>query len=124
MRDYNIEVHQRVEFIRSVVKSANASGIVYGNSGGKDCTLVGILCKMACDNTVGIMMPCGSKRNLEEDKAHAEAVAGQFSIETRLIDLCDVKNEFVQAVGVDNVNIAPRLRMTTLYAIAANENRL
>ncbi|MCL2282313.1 MAG: NAD(+) synthase, partial [Fibromonadales bacterium] len=25
---------------------------------------------------------------------------------------------------VDNVNIAPRLRMTTLYAIAANENRL
>jgi NAD+ synthase len=131
MRNYELETKQRVEFIRSVVESAGASGIVYGNSGGKDCTLVGILCKMACDNTVGIIMPCGSKRNYEIDKNDAESIAQQFGIATRLIDLSNIKNEFVGVVGEKAqisdsalANIAPRLRMATLYAVAASENRL
>lgn len=63
MRDYQAEYEGRVAFIRELVKNAGASGIVYGNSGGKDSALVGILCKAACDNTVGIIMPCASKRN-------------------------------------------------------------
>jgi len=124
MRDYEQETKQRVEFIKSTVKAAGSNGIVYGNSGGKDCTLVGILCKMACSNTVGIIMPCGSKRNYEIDKTDAEAVAKHFSIETRFIDLSGVKIEFVKAVGVDNINIAPRLRMNALYTLAVSENRL
>jgi len=45
MRDYEIETKNRVEFIRNVLRSAGASGIVFANSGGKDCALVGILCK-------------------------------------------------------------------------------
>ena len=57
MRNYQEEFDRRVAFIRDTVASAHASGIIYGNSGGKDCTLVGILCKAACDNTVGIIMP-------------------------------------------------------------------
>jgi len=131
MRNYELETKQRVEFIRSVVESAGAKGIVYGNSGGKDCTLVGILCKMACDNTLGIIMPCGSKRNYEIDKKDAETIAQQFGIATRLVDLSNIKNEFINAIGEKTqfndsalANIAPRLRMTTLYTIAASENRL
>jgi len=124
MRNYTLETEKRVEFIQSALRSSGAIGIVYGNSGGKDCTLAGILCKKACENTVGIIMPCGSKRNYEIDKTDAETLAKQFCIETRFIDLSNVKNEFVKSVNVNNVNIAPRLRMATLYAIAANENRL
>lgn len=131
MRNYELETKQRVEFIRRVLESAGASGIVYGNSGGKDCTLVGILCKMACDNTVGIIMPCGSKRNYEIDKNDAEAIGEKFGIETRLIDLSDIKDKFIQTLsehtklkGSATANIAPRLRMATLYAVAASENRL
>ena len=131
MRNYELETRQRVEFIRSVVESAGVNGIVYGNSGGKDCTLVGILCKKACDDTVGIIMPCSSKRNYEIDKIDAETVAKQFGIATRLIDLSDIKNEFVRIVGEKNrltdsalANIAPRFRMAALYAVAASENRL
>ena len=45
MRDYKAEYEGRVAFIRELVKNAGASGIVYGNSGGKDSALVGILCK-------------------------------------------------------------------------------
>ncbi|MDR1812590.1 MAG: NAD(+) synthase [Candidatus Fibromonas sp.] len=131
MRNYELEAKQRIEFIRGTLESAGAKGIVYGNSGGKDCTLVGILCKMACDNTVGIIMPCGSKRNYEIDKNDAESISQQFGIAARLVDLSDIKKEFVRVVGEktqlgDSVlaNIAPRLRMATLYAIAASENRL
>jgi NAD+ synthase len=131
MRDYELETKKRIEFIRGVIKSAGADGVVYGNSGGKDSALVGILCKMACDNTVGIIMPCGSKRNYEMDKTDAEKIAGQFNIATRVIDLSGVKDALTQAIGektqLNNAaltNIAPRLRMTTLYAVAAGENRL
>jgi NAD+ synthase len=131
MRDYKQETERRVEFIRNLVKSAGADGVVYGNSGGKDSVLAGILCKMACTNTLGIIMPCGSKQNYESDKADAETIAALFDIAVRVIDLTPVKNELVLAVGksagLNNpalANMAPRLRMTTLYAVAASENRL
>ena len=131
MRDYGLEAKKRIEFIRGVIGSAGADGVVYGNSGGKDSALVGILCKMACDNTVGIIMPCGSKRNYEMDKADAEKIAKQFNIATRVVDLSGVKDTLTQAIGENThltnialTNIAPRLRMTTLYAVASSENRL
>lgn len=131
MRNYEIETERRIRFISDVLDTNCVNGIVYGNSGGKDSALVGILCKMACDNTVGLIMPCGSKRNYESDKADAEAVAKQFDIPTRVVDLSDVRNSLIKAVGkatqlTDSAaaNISPRLRMTALYAVAASENRL
>ena len=130
-RNYGTETQKRIEFIRGVIKSAHADGVVFANSGGKDCALTGILCKMACENTVGLILPCLSKRNYESDKTDAEAVAGQFNIETRLIDLSDAKKELMRVIGAAaalnnaaEINIAPRLRMITLYAVAAAENRL
>ena len=131
MRNYKIEFENRVAFIKSVLSESGAKGIVYGNSGGKDSALVGILCKAACDNTVGIILPCTSKRNYDEDAADAKVVAKKYNIETRTVDLTPVKEAELKAldgVAVMNAaalaNIAPRLRMLTLYAIAATENRL
>ena len=131
MRDYKVEFEKRVNFIKSVLSESGAKGIVYGNSGGKDSALVGILCKAACDNTVGIILPCTSKRNYDEDAADAKVVAQKYNIETRTVDLTPVKEAELKAldgVAVMNAaalaNIAPRLRMLTLYAIAAAENRL
>ena len=131
MRDYNLETINRVKFIRNVIESAGAEGIVYGNSGGKDCALVGILCKKACENTVGLILPCNPTQSYESDKIDAEAVAKQFDIGVRIIDLSEVKNALVRAAGGATtlndsalVNITPRLRMTTLYAVAASEKRL
>ena len=132
MRDFDLEVHNRIEFIRGVLKSSGASGIVFGNSGGKDCALTGILCKMACEDTLGLIMPCGSKQNYESDMADAEAVAKLYGIDTRIIDLTEVKKAMLSALntGVDPVsgsaaaNISPRLRMAALYAIALDEKRL
>lgn len=129
MRDYSLETERRVAFIREVLALAGATGVVFGNSGGKDSALVGILCKLACEDTVGLIMPCGSKRNYDVDKHDALLVAEKFNIETREIDLAPVQDSLIDALGTElndasRTNIAPRLRMTTLYATAANEKRL
>jgi len=130
-REIQQEISQRVEFIRTIVSKAKADGIVFGNSGGKDSALVGILCKMACENTLGVIMPCESKSNYNQDKEDAEALAECFHIETRVVDLTQAKKALVDALEITTqttasalANIAPRLRMTTLYAIAASENRI
>ena len=60
MRKYQEEFDKRVAYIRAKLAEAHADGIVFGNSGGKDSALVGILCKAACDNTLGVIMPCAS----------------------------------------------------------------
>ncbi len=131
MRNYKDEFEKRVAFIRDLVSSANANGIVFGNSGGKDSALVGILCKAACDNTVGIIMPCSSSRNYEMDARDGREVADKFGIETRVVDITPVKRAMIGELSdvtdvnkIAKINIAPRLRMTTLYAIAASEGRL
>ncbi len=131
MRDYKAEFENRVAFIKSVLKESGAEGLVFGNSGGKDSALVGILCKAAYDNTIGVIMPCSSKRNYNEDFADAKQVAQKYNIETRIVDLTPVKQAEVNALEgvcklnqIAQINIAPRLRMLTLYAIAAAENRL
>ena len=131
MRNYKNETKNRIKFIRSLLADAHADGIVYGNSGGKDSTLVGILCKMACDDTVGVIMPCESKQNYGTDKTDAEAVAKECNIEVRLLDLTKTKKALLHLLENETplharaaANIAPRLRMTALYAVASSENRL
>jgi NAD+ synthase len=59
------------------------------------------------------------------------ALAEQYGIETRTVDLTPVREAAVSAIGQATtinsaglMNIAPRLRMTALYTVAASENRL
>ena len=159
MRDYTQETTLRVDFIRQLVEKAGVRGIVFGNSGGKDAALVGILCKLACSDTVGVILPCGVSRNYETDRSDALALSKQYKIAHSEVDLQPVRDALLQGLyGVTqtadtdippadagmpqtnssndltqadwtasrhaNISIAPRLRMTTLYAIANAENRL
>ena len=131
MRDYKKEFEDRVAFIRDLVAKSGARGIIFGNSGGKDSALVGILCKAACDNTIGLIMPCSSRRNFGIDTEDGKKLAEQYGIETRIIDLTPVREaELKQLSGITKMtehsaaNIAPRLRMTTLYSVAGSEGLL
>ncbi len=127
--DAKKETEQRVQFIKDILQSSHAKGIVYGNSGGKDSALVGILCKMACDNTTGIIMPCSSKRNYSNDMQDALKVADKFDIKTLNVDLTPVKDAFMLQASHEfelnenaQANVNPRLRMITLYAYAVANN--
>ena len=132
MRNYEQELENRVSFIRQLLKESGCEGIVYGNSGGKDSALVGILCKKACGNTVGILLPCATTQNYGSDTDDAIRVAEQYGIAYRTVDLSETRGALVAALEkagaeLNNAavsNIAPRLRMTTLYAVAAAEHRL
>ncbi|MEG1509171.1 MAG: NAD(+) synthase [Clostridia bacterium] len=127
------EIKQRVDWIKEVLKNAHANGVVVGNSGGKDCTLVEILCKKATENVLSVIMPCESKRNYEIDKRHALLVAEKYNIETIEVDITSTKQDLArkleqfcpkQQVPMAYANMNPRLRMTTLYTIAQNKNYL
>ena len=98
MRDYKLEVENRISFIRDIVASAKAKGVIFANSGGKDAVLTGILCKKACDDTVGLILPCCSKQNYESDKTDAEIVADKYNIATRYIDLAGTQNQMIEAI--------------------------
>jgi NAD+ synthase len=131
MRDYRAELANRINFIKETLQSAGADGVVFGNSGGKDSALAGILCKRATDHVLGLIMPCETQRNYGEDRAHAEMLAEQFDIENITIDLTAVKQALVQSIedvfGLNENarnNINPRLRMSALYAVAQSKNYL
>jgi len=131
MRDYKSETKKRVDFIQNILQESGAKGIVFGNSGGKDATLVGILCKFACENTLGLLLPCGSTQNYNADMSDALAVSAQYGVDARKIDLKAVSYAMKLTLAETSIitesalaNIAPRLRMTALYAVAASEGRL
>jgi len=131
-RDYERETQLRVAYIRAQLAQAGATGIAYGNSGGKDCALVAQLCALACSDVLGIIMPCGATRNYTADTADALALGEWLKIPQRQADLAPAQGALLAAAGLlpetaktaAVINIAPRLRMATLYAVAANENRL
>ena len=129
MRDYKIETEKRVEFIKKKMAEAYAEGLVFGNSGGKDSALVGILCKMATNNVLAVAMPCHSKRNYGEDMDDAVALAKAFDIPMITVDLSETRSVLTEAIDKELTpaalsNIAPRLRMTTLYALGQTRNAL
>lgn len=129
--DVENTVKERVEWIKNVLVRTGARGIIYGNSGGKDCTLVGALCRMATENVLGVIMPCQSSVNFGSDREDALAAGKKFGIEQVEVDLTSVKESLVAALGDKFfpegasegakrsalININPRLRMTTLYAM-------
>ena len=125
VRDWEQEVKDRVRFIQQNLQSTNSEGILFGNSGGKDCALVGILCRKACDNVLSVMMPCGSKQNYGSDMDDAFALTTQFDIPYEVVDLTQTRDTLLAAiektgalVPIAVTNMAPRLRMTTLYSMA------
>lgn len=130
MRNWEKEKENRVAFIRGMLASTGAKGVVFGNSGGKDSALVAALCSFATDHVLGIIMPCHSKRNFGEDKEDGLAVAAKYGVETMVVDLTEVRQGLLDAIGAPLEtkgalsNIAPRLRMTTLYAIGAEKGYL
>ena len=88
MRDWAKEKEARVSWIKNIVASCGAKGVVFGNSGGKDCALTGILCKAACpEKTIGVIMPCESRQNYttdsEDAKRLAENNAGKACLDSR-----------------------------------------
>ena len=123
------EIDGVINWIREYVESSHAKGVVVGNSGGKDSATVLALASKALgkDRVLAIGMPCNS---IPQDLDDAQLVANTFGVrmieinltnpydlyEQTLIDSLD--NNDIELINESKVNIKPRLRMTTLYAVA------
>jgi len=131
LRDYNAELNARVNFIKRLLRKTGAKGVVFGNSGGKDSVLTGVICRKATENVLGVIMPCGSSQNYGRDREDALRVSELYKIDYAEADLKEARDALVRAtekrqrLSAESIaNIAPRLRMATLYAVARERNYL
>ena len=101
--NYEQEVKNRVEWIKDILKKTGAKGVVLGNSGGKDCSLVEILCRKATPNVLSVIMPCESSQNYGSDREHAYLVAKVFDIPTIEVDITRAKQELKKVIDRKSV---------------------
>lgn len=112
----------------------NCNAII-GISGGKDSTIVAALCVEALgkDRVYGIRMPNGYQRDIVD----AIAVCKYLDIHSYEVDIKRANDALLEGVGwalaamtdcersvseQTRINLPPRLRMATLYAIAQSLN--
>ena len=118
-----------IEFIKNYFRDNNLGGVIIGISGGKDSGVVAGLFTEALgkDNVIGVTLPCHSK---EEDREDALLVSKKYGFQMVNIDLTDAYDSFkfeIDKLGTyseeelknSDINIKPRLRMTSLYYLAA-----
>jgi NAD+ synthase len=114
-------------WLRDYAAQAGAVGYVVGLSGGLDSACTAALCRRAVGETVlAALMPCYSP---PEDEEMAGFVAKAIGLETVTVDLGPTYNAMLAGLppgltGMARANIKPRLRMTTLYALAQSRGYL
>ena len=131
MKEFNVEYETNniINFIRNYYKENNLGGVILGISGGKDSGVVAALFTKALgkENVIGVTMPCHSK---DEDKIDAKLVSDYYGFELINFDITSTFDTFkaeLTNLGEFNdletknsdINLKPRLRMSTLYYLAA-----
>ena len=131
MKKFNAEkeTEKVVEFIRKYYKENNLGGAILGISGGKDSAVVAALLTKALgkENVIGVTLPCHSK---EEDREHAKVVSAFYGFPLINFDLTDCFDTFKEELKTlgdfkedevknSDINLKPRLRMATVYYLAA-----
>lgn len=123
------ETEKVIEFIRNYYKENNLKGVILGISGGKDSGVVaGLFAKaIGSENVIGVTMPCHSK---EEDRLDAKLISDYYNFELINFDITNTFDTFKEELGYlgnftleelknSDINLKPRLRMATLYYLAA-----
>lgn len=123
------ETNKVIEFVRKYYKDNNLGGAILGISGGKDSGVVAAILTKALgkENVIGVTMPCYSK---DEDKMDAKLISDYYGFKLINFDITNIFDEFKKELSNlgnftkeetknSDINIKPRLRMTTLYYLSA-----
>lgn len=128
MEKIDLVTEELVQWLQEKVKDARAEGLVFGLSGGIDSAVIAGLARRAFpDNSIGVIMPCHSD---PVDEEHGILVAKSLELETTKVDLSNSFDVLLESMKVESKskmaisNLKPRLRMTTLYYLAQNNNYL
>ena len=115
-----------VQWIRDFFeKNGNGCNAVVGISGGKDSSIVAALCVEALgkDRVIGVLMPCGEQSDIDM----AKLLVDTLGIRHYVINIKDAVEGITSAIPFElseqsRVNLPPRIRMSTLYAVSQSNN--
>lgn len=121
-------VERIAQFIREMVESSKATGVVLGLSGGVDSAVVAFLCVKALgkEKVLANIMPERGVTS-ENDFEDALKIAKMLGIEYNVIEISPFVRLFLQTLGENGsavVNLKPRIRMTINYFFANRLRRL
>lgn len=98
---------------------------VVGISGGKDSSVVAALCAEALgkERVVGVLMPCGEQKDIDM----AELLVRHLGIRHYTVNIYDAVEAIKKEIPLDlsnqsRINLPPRVRMATLYAVSQSVN--
>ena len=125
------EIQNIVDWIKKYfVENGPNSKAIIGISGGKDSTIAAALCVKAlgADRVIGVLMPHGKQEDIEDARKVCK-ILGIQSVEINIGETCLCLYEAIN-IGCDyensvstnktvTTNLPARIRMTTLYAVAA-----
>ena len=126
MFDAAIVKQDCIEWIRKFFEE-NGPGCnaVVGISGGKDSSIVAALCVEALgkERVIGVLMPNGVQADIDM----AQLLVNHLGIKHYVINVKDAVDGVINSLPFTPsaqtlTNIPPRIRMTTLYAVAQSHN--
>lgn len=127
MKDLNQYLTYLIDWIRTEVTKAHCNGVVVGLSGGIDSAVVGLLAQKAFpEQHLTVVMPCHYD---QFDQECANLLINTHQLKHQIVDLSSTYDQLVATLSLPQhqlalSNIKPRLRMTTLYALAQSCNYL
>jgi NAD+ synthase len=119
------ECENIINWIRDYFKNnPSAKGAIIGISGGKDSSIVAKLLVEALgkERVFGVLMPNG----VQKDISDSLRVVDILGINHKIVNIEKAYNGLLEGIVEDDlsidakINIPPRLRMTTLYAIGSS----
>ena len=128
MYQFNAETvkNECVQWIRDFFeKNGPGCNAVIGISGGKDSSVVAALCAEALgkDRVIGVLMPCGEQADIDK----ALLLVNHLGIRYYIVNIKDAvegvtKNIPFELSPQSRMNLPPRIRMSTLYAVSQSHN--
>ncbi len=100
---------------------------VVGISGGKDSSVTAALCVEALgkDRVIGVLMPCGEQHDIDM----AKLLVNHLGIRHYVVNIKDAVEALKAAIPAELplssqslINLPPRIRMSTLYAVSQSCN--
>ena len=128
---FNVEkvTNNAIQWIRDWFdKNGKGCNAVIGISGGKDSSVVAALCVKALgkERTIGVLMPNGEQPDIDCSYALVKHLGIPYYV-CNIQKSVDGVLEALQESGVEitrqtRINLPPRIRMSTLYALSQSNN--